>query len=177
MSRIIFQKEYMILFPSFVRAQVHKHPFMHLFVGSKTCQIVVNDEKVQGNRILLDSNVKHMVEPAPYCHMEGQMVEMPENMVELPEEEVIAGVEKLLASMGVTEQPSEGRDERVRQVIEKLTSGEWLACSVKELAQAGACLPLRKCGRKDYAGCPGGGIFRVSASCLQLQKIYRGVHQ
>lgn len=53
----------MILFPSFVRAQVHKHPFMHLFVGSKTCQIVVNDEKVQGNRILLDSNVKHMVEP------------------------------------------------------------------------------------------------------------------
>lgn len=204
MSRIIFQKEYMILFPSFVRAQVHKHPFMHLFVGSKTCQVVVNDEKVQGNRILLDSNVKHMVEPdhhcdffllidhtshvarqlrdnylqpAPYCHMEGQMVEMPENMVELPEEEVIAGVEKLLASMGVTEQPSEGRDERVRQVIEKLTSGEWLACSVKELAQAGACLPLRKCGRKDYAGCPGGGIFRVSASCLQLQKIYRGVHQ
>ena len=116
---------------------------MHLFVGSKTCQIVVNDEKVQGNRILLDSNVKHMVEPdhhcdffllidhtshvarqlrdnylqpAPYCHMEGQMVEMPENMAELPEEEVIAG-------------------------------------------------------------CPGGGIFRVSASCLQLQKIYRGVHQ
>lgn len=57
-------------------------------------------------------------------------------MAELLEEEVIAGVEKLLASMGVTEQPSEGRDERVRQVIEKLTSGEWLACSVKELAQA-----------------------------------------
>lgn len=163
MSRIIFQKEYMILFPSFVRAQVHKHPFMHLFVGSKTCQIVVNDEKVQGNRILLDSNVKHMVEPdhhcdffllidhtshvarqlrenylqtVSYCQMEGQMMEMPENMVTLPEEEVVAGVEKLLASMGVTEQPSEGRDDRVRQVIEKLTSGEWLGYSVKELAQA-----------------------------------------
>ena len=163
MSRIIFQKEYMILFPSFVRAQVHKHPFMHLFVGSKTCQIVVNDEKVQGNRILLDSNVKHMVEPdhhcdffllidhtshvarqlrenylqtVSYCQMEGQMMEMPENMVTLPEEEVVAGVEKLLASMGVTEQPSEGRDDRVRQVIEKLTSGEWLGYSVKELARA-----------------------------------------
>ena len=35
MSRIIFQKSYLILLPSYQMTHPHKHPFLHLFFSKK----------------------------------------------------------------------------------------------------------------------------------------------
>ena len=35
MSRIIFQKSYLILLPSYQMTHPHKHPFLHLFLAKK----------------------------------------------------------------------------------------------------------------------------------------------
>lgn len=61
MSRIVFQKSYIVIVPSFDKTATHKHPFLHLFLGRKGCKIAVDQEDIQGNMILLDSNAKHAV--------------------------------------------------------------------------------------------------------------------
>ena len=60
MSRIIFQKPYLILLPSYQMTHPHKHPFLHLFFSKKGCRICFDDTTLKGNIILLDSNVPHM---------------------------------------------------------------------------------------------------------------------
>lgn len=67
MSRIIFQESYIVVVPSFSKTEFHKHPFMHLFFGRKGCKVKVDKKELQGNIILLDSNVKHAVEDGSGC--------------------------------------------------------------------------------------------------------------
>ena len=43
MSRIIFQKSYLILLPSYQMTHPHKHPFLHLFFSKKGCRICFDD--------------------------------------------------------------------------------------------------------------------------------------
>ena len=48
MSRIIFQKSYLILLPSYQMT----HPFLHLFFSKKGCRICFDDTTLQVRPIL-----------------------------------------------------------------------------------------------------------------------------
>ncbi len=52
MSRIIFQKSYLILLPSYQMTHPHKHPFLHLFFSKKGCRICFDDTTLQVPPIL-----------------------------------------------------------------------------------------------------------------------------
>lgn len=69
MSRIIFQKSYLILLPSYQMTHTHKHPFLHLFFSKKGCRICFDDTTLKGNIILLDSNVPHMTKEENGFHI------------------------------------------------------------------------------------------------------------
>mgnify|MGYP003507502205 FL=1 len=61
MSRILFQESYIVIVPSFERTATHRHPFMHLFFGQNECKIKTDKIELQGNIILIDSNIRHAV--------------------------------------------------------------------------------------------------------------------
>ena len=62
MSSLIFQSSYIVIIPSYYKTDIHKHPFLHLFAGKKSCRITVGKENICGNIILLDSRVRPAVE-------------------------------------------------------------------------------------------------------------------
>ena len=67
MSSLIFQSSYIVIIPSYYKTDIHKHPFLHLFAGKKSCRITVGKENIWGNIILLDSRVRHAVEAGNNC--------------------------------------------------------------------------------------------------------------
>ena len=67
MSSLIFQSSYIVIIPSYYKTDIHKHPFLHLFAGEKSCRITVGKENICGNIILLDSRVRHAVEVGNNC--------------------------------------------------------------------------------------------------------------
>ncbi|MGN0386747.1 MAG: hypothetical protein ACI4EX_12800 [Lachnospiraceae bacterium] len=67
MSRIVFRESYIVVIPSFDKTDMHKHPFMHLFFGKKGCKITVEKKEIQGNIILLDTNVEHIAKEGNGC--------------------------------------------------------------------------------------------------------------
>lgn len=67
MSSLIFQSSYIVIIPSYYKTDIHKHPFLHLFAGKKSCRITVGKENIWGNIILLDSRVRHAVEVGNNC--------------------------------------------------------------------------------------------------------------
>lgn len=163
MSRIVFQKSYIVIVPSFDKTDTHKHPFMHLFLGKNGCKITANNKEIQGNIILLDSNVKHVVELGNDCDffllidptsviaeqiqeqyikdsfyhdITGDIADVPEDINSLSEEEIVRIVEHVLSTMGISTEETSTKDERIEQVIAKIISGDWLSYSVKQIAEA-----------------------------------------
>ena len=47
--------------PTYNKTDIHKHPFMHLFFGENGCKIIAEKKEIQGNIIMLNSNIKHVV--------------------------------------------------------------------------------------------------------------------
>ena len=161
MSRIVFQNSYLMVVPSFVKTESHKHPMMHIFLGRKECRITINGQEYLGRAIIVDSNVKHIVREEsgcdiimlidPTCDLAEQMkksylakgvsaktlkseIDLPENLSELSEQELIELSENLFEGFGLALEPTKQRDERIEQVINKLISGEWIGLKIKEIA-------------------------------------------
>lgn len=55
--------------PSFDKTDTDKPSFMHLFLGKNDCKITADKKDTQGNIILLDSNVKHIVKMCNGCDL------------------------------------------------------------------------------------------------------------
>lgn len=163
MSRIVFQKSYIVIIPSFDKTDTHKHPFMHMFFGKSGCRITVDKKDIQGNAILLDSNVKHVVKEGNDCDffllidptstiaeqfldkflqgstyhdVTGDIAVIPEDMKSLTDEEIVEIVENVLLALSITMEETCTKDERIKQVIDKIISGEWLSYSVREIAES-----------------------------------------
>ena len=163
MSRIIFQESYIVVLPSFRKTATHKHPFMHLFVGTNACKIKVEKKELQSNIFMLDSNVKHAVEDGTDCDFfllidptsaiaekiidkyvcdslyydsDGDIADIPKDLSTLSDKEIIKIVEDMLLNMEIATDHISTRDERIEQIISQIISGEWLNCTVKEIAKA-----------------------------------------
>ena len=163
MSRIIFQESYIVVLPSFSKTATHKHPFMHLFVGVNGCKIKVEKKELQSNIIMLDSNVKHVVEDGTDCDFfllidptsaiaekiidkyvcdshyydtDTNIADIPKDINVLSDKEIVRIIEDMLLDMEITTDYISTRDERIEQIISKIISGEWLNYTVKEIAEA-----------------------------------------
>ncbi|MBQ8281049.1 MAG: helix-turn-helix transcriptional regulator [Lachnospiraceae bacterium] len=161
MSRIVFQNSYLMVVPSFVKTESHKHPMMHIFLGKNDCRITVNGQEYFGRAIVVDSNVKHIVKEEsgcdiimlidPTCDLAEQLresylckgvsakalkseIDLPENLFERSDPELVELSENLFEGLGVKFDFSRQKDERIEQVIEKIISGEWLDLKIKEIA-------------------------------------------
>lgn len=162
MNSLIFQSSYIVIIPSYYKTDIHKHPFLHLFAGKKGCRIIVGKENIQGNIILLDSKVRHAVEVGnncaffllidptsiiaeqireqyikggSYCNVSDDIAEISEDIHNFPENEIIRIVENLFLTMGISTGKNNARDERIKLIIDKVISGEWLSYSVKQIAE------------------------------------------
>lgn len=161
MSRIVFQNSYLMVVPSFVKTESHKHPMMHIFLGKKDCRVTVNGKDYSGRAIVVDSNVKHIVKEEsgcdiimlvdPSCDLAELLkqrylgkgipakalkskLELRENLLECSDSEFVGVAKDLFESLGVKIDSSYQKDERIEQVIEKIISGEWLDLKIKEIA-------------------------------------------
>lgn len=162
MSRILFQESYIVIVPSFDKTETHKHPFMHLFVGQNECKIKTDKKELQGNIILIDSNVRHAVGDDSNCDffllidptsaiaeqildkyiVDGayhsitlKSANIIKDVNELTDEETIKVVEDILFDMGISTDNVLIRDERIEQIISRIISGEWIDYSVKKIAE------------------------------------------
>lgn len=162
MSRILFQESYIVIVPSFERTTTHKHPFMHLFFGQNECKIKTDKIELQGNIILIDSNIRHAVGDDSNCNffllidptsaiaekiLDKYIVEYSYHCITLKgakaikdvneqtDEETIKMVEDILFDMGISTDNARVRDERIEQIISRIISGEWIDYSVKEIAE------------------------------------------
>lgn len=160
MSRIIFQRAYIIVLPSFESTAVHRHPFLHLFCSAGGCSIRVEQQRLEGCCLLTAPDVQHAVLPdngiaffllidptshladalqrrylqgKPCCSI-GQAGCIPAAPDSLSDEQLVRAVEELLAQLGLPSDAGGAADERIDQVIGKIISGEWLDCSVREIA-------------------------------------------
>lgn len=163
MSRIIFRKSYIVIIPSFGKTDTHKHPLVHLFFGRNGCRITAKGKEIQGNIILLDSNVRHIVndnngcdffllidptsviaeqlqqkymQESYYAEIFDNTINLTENLFDLSDDEIIAAAENMLSALGVKADETSDKDERIEQIVSKVISGEWLNYSVKEIAEA-----------------------------------------
>lgn len=163
MSRIVFQKSYIVVIPSFDKTDIHKHPFMHLFLGKNGCKITADKKDIQGNIILLDSNVKHIVKEGNGCdffllidptstiaeqlldkylqnsfyyNITGDIINVSKNFKNLSDKEIAKTIEKMLLDMGVYIEDIGKKDERVEQIIANIISGDWLNYSVRKIAES-----------------------------------------
>lgn len=161
MSRIIFQKSYIVVLPSFDSTAAHRHPFLHLFCSEEGCRMSAADELIQGNCILTGPDVQHAVPTEsgidffllidPTSHLAGEMQNRylnkraccgmqqaictpDDDLNSLTDTEIIQHVEGVLAQLGLSSEPGSAADERIGQVLEHIISGEWLDCSVGEIA-------------------------------------------
>ncbi len=161
MSRIVFQNSYLMVVPSFVKTEAHKHPMMHVFLGKKDCRITINGDEYTGRAIVVDSNVKHIVKEEsgcdiiilidPTCVLAEQLkqsylakgvsakalkfeFDLPDNLSELSDRELIELSENLFERFGLALEPTKQKDERIELVINKLISGEWIDLKIKEIA-------------------------------------------
>lgn len=161
MSRIFFQKSYIVVLPSFASTAAHKHPFLHLFCSEGGCRISAEDELIQGNCILTGPNVQHavptgsgirfflLIDPTSRlaediqkrylneracCSVQQSIPTPVDDLSRLSDDRVIQYVEGVLARLGLSSEPGSVADERIEQVIEHIISGEWLDCSVREIA-------------------------------------------
>lgn len=163
MSRLVFQESYIVVIPSFDKTDMHKHPFMHLFFGRNSCKITAEKNEIQGNIILLDSNVKHIVKEGNGCdffllidptstiaeqlcdqylqnsfyyNITGNIENVPRDFYNLSDKEVAKAIEKILLDIGVSIKNVHKKDSRVEQVISNIISGDWLNYSVKKIAES-----------------------------------------
>ena len=161
MSRIIFQKSYIIVLPSFASTAAHRHPFLHLFCGADGCRISAADGPMEGSCILTGPHVQHavptgsgigfflLIDPTSRLAERIQSrylqnrasasipcAELPpaEVLNTLPDELIVQYAEAVLAQLGLSSEPGSMADERVSQVVENIISGQWLEMSVREIA-------------------------------------------
>lgn len=161
MSRIVFHESYIIVMPTYNKAASHKHPAMHLFYSKKGCKIMVDQKEIRGNVILLKSDVRHAVDESSDCDFflliepTGTIAEqlsnkylidhndysISENMDDiisninyLSDEDLIKRINHLLLHLGISVEHTAAKDERIRQVISKIISGEWMNNHVSEIA-------------------------------------------
>ena len=59
MSRIFFEKNYILIKPSYKQTKEHKHNMLHLFVGKDTLTLSCEKGKVSGRVIALDKDIIH----------------------------------------------------------------------------------------------------------------------
>lgn len=163
MSRIVFQKSYIVIIPSFGVADTHKHPLSHLYFGKYGCKITADGKEIQGNVIWLDSNVKHIVKDGNGCdffllidptsviteqlqekYMQKSfyaetsdiVANIPKNLADLSDSEIISVTENILSELGIKTSEASSKDERIEQVVSRLISGEWIDYSVKKIAES-----------------------------------------
>lgn len=163
MSRIIFHESYIVVIPSFNKTVTHKHPFMHLFCGKNGCKVIADEKEIQGNIILTNSNVKHatnednnfdfflLIEPTGtiakmllekymldsyYHRITKYVADIPEDIRSLSDKEILHIVKNVFLNMGMPIECTSAKDDRIERAISKITSGEWLKYSVKEIAEA-----------------------------------------
>ena len=163
MSKIVFRKSYIVIIPSFDKTATHKHPFMHLFFSQNGCKITSDKKDLQGNIILLDSNVKHIVKENNGCDffllidptsviaeqlldkyiqnnfyhsITGNIADTSEDINNLSDKEIVETVDNVLLDMGISAKDISTKDERIEQIIDKIISGEWLNYSVKKIAES-----------------------------------------
>lgn len=162
MSRILFQNSYIIILPSFPKADMHRHPMLHLFYGSNGCVITANGERCSGKTIVLDSNIKHIAESGNGCELFllidptssiaeqmkstffgsgqffancGSSVSFPHDLYDLSDDDIITLVRELLLTIGIKPDEESRKDSRVEEVNEHIISGEWLNYKIKEIAR------------------------------------------
>lgn len=161
MSRIVFQKSYIVVLPSFPSTAAHRHPFLHLFCSEDGCKISAADKLIQGNCILTGPDVQHavptesgirfflLIDPTSHlaeeiqnrylngcacCGMQQNIPDPDCDLSSLSDTQIIQHVEDVLAQLGLSSEPGSTADERIGQVREHIISGEWLDCSVREIA-------------------------------------------
>lgn len=162
MSRVIFQDTYIIILPSFPKAEQHRHPMLHLFCGNDGCNIVVKGEKYSEQVIVLDTNVSHSARMGNNCELfllidptsdiAGQMHEkylnkgtvakgfsmkrgLPENLWQQEDDDIVRLVEKLFEEIGIEKKENCQKEQRIEEVIQHLKSGEWLNDKIARIAE------------------------------------------
>lgn len=163
MSRIIFDESYITVMPTYNKTDIHKHPFMHLFLGIHGCNIIAENKKIQGNIIILKSNIEHVVnekcnydfflliEPTStvaeqlsdkylyddnYYAINENIESITKDIKSLSDKEVIQLIDKILLNLDISIESTHARDTRIEQVISKMISGEWLTYHVKDIAKS-----------------------------------------
>lgn len=161
MSRIIFQKSYIVVLPSFPSTAAHWHPFLHLFWSDAGCRIDMDRQSLQGNFLMIGPNVQHavptgsgikfflLIDPTSHlaeeiqkgyldesacCGMQQTIPDTADDLNSLTDAQIIQHVEGVLAQLGLSSEPGSITDERIGQVIEHIISGEWLDYSVRGIA-------------------------------------------
>lgn len=161
MSRIIFKETYCVVIPSFIKVSIHKHPFLHLFIGDLNTNIETLEGKLNGSIICVNSNEKHKLNEnhriscfllienhstisnnlremylkgKPYAILKNPLIEK-NNISEMKDEEVIYYVEEMLTSLSIVSLEVKDKDERIEVLTKEIQSGSWLNYSVKKLAK------------------------------------------
>ncbi|MCH5296566.1 MAG: helix-turn-helix transcriptional regulator [Ruminococcus sp.] len=162
MSKIVFQNSHIVVIPSFRKTATHKHPFLHLFFGKNGCKITANGREIQGNIILLDSSVKHIVKDGNgcdffllidptsviaeqlhnkylkecfYADISVDNADIPLNLLNLSSHEIIKIAENVLSALDIKTNKMSVNDERIEQIIVNIISGAWLNYSVKKISE------------------------------------------
>ncbi|MBQ8202500.1 MAG: helix-turn-helix transcriptional regulator [Clostridia bacterium] len=98
-----------------------------------------------GNAIsffLLIDPTSHLAELLQNRYLQGSScfsIQLPEyppadRLNSVPDDQIIQIVEDFLAQLGLFSEPDSMLDGRIQQLIENIISGQWLACSVREIA-------------------------------------------
>lgn len=163
MSRIVFHESYIIIIPTYNKTASHKHPSMHLFYSREGCKIMVDQKEIQGNIILLKPNIRHAIDESHNCDffllldptstiakqlsdkyltnqdsysITGRFDDITGHMISSSDQDTIQLVDHVLLNMGISIACADTTDSRIKEVISKIVSGEWLNYHVNEIAEA-----------------------------------------
>lgn len=169
MSRLIFQRDYIIVIPTYHHVEMHKHMMQHMFIGNSECVLMLPEEVSSGNIIFLESGIKHANDPNHSSqlfllidttsalarqirerYLKGKSYtvlshEMPIDCDTVNDSDINIAqyVENLLFQMNLRDNDNRKMDERIDELLQFIKHGKAAALSVTDLAKKMALSPSR----------------------------------
>ncbi len=149
-----FSDEYISLLPGYSKVDCHKHPMLHIIASKEMIKAKILGQSICTRQLIMTRSIKHeiaylpaktiVIFVAPYSSLEKEVNRLLKGQSFYTSDDIIPDLEgdekhlteKVLYYLGISaNNVRSAHDQRVRIIIEKFNSGEWLADSVSEIAE------------------------------------------
>jgi len=156
MSSIYFEESYVIVEPSFPGNEMHRHSFLHIFVGNDTISVLTENRTYTGTIIFIPGDVAHcapqgdvncilLIDPTSTIAESIQENYLRDNVPAAltgnfdPGGESSTGKREqvlcMLTRLGLSAAAKENRDERIQGLIDEIKAYEFAGNKVSEIAE------------------------------------------